>query len=105
MPQKARRTWPDNVQEGDGEGERQKQRVAEEGSAGKGELNQGTENILSKAFATFSGANCVAAALKPGLPSINLFCHLPPPIPRTRCEQHCCFLYNILSCFNGPQHF
>lgn len=46
--------------------------------AGKGELNQGRESILSKAFATFSGANCVAAALKPGLPSINLFCHLTP---------------------------
>lgn len=51
----------------------------EEGvAAGKGELNQGRESILSKAFATFSGANCVAAALKPGLPSINLFCQLPP---------------------------
>lgn len=55
------------------------------GPAGKGELNQGRESILSKAFATFSGANCVAAALKPGLPSINLFCQLPPsPAPPAR---------------------
>lgn len=56
-----------------------KEEEEEEGvPAGKGELNQGRESILSKAFATFSGANCVAAALKPGLPSINLFCQLPP---------------------------
>lgn len=51
------------------------------GPAGKGELNQGRESILSKAFATFSGANCVAAALKPGLPSINL---PPSPAPPAR---------------------
>lgn len=70
----------------EGRRERQKQRLLVggkrrrrgKGPAGKGELNQGRESILSKAFATFSGANCVAAALKPGLPSINLFYQLPP---------------------------